>query len=148
MKKGFTLIEVLAVLVILALLALVAVPGAMRISGDMKKELYCKKVNLILNDIKRYGDEHISSLCSSCYKQFSVKEIVSMGITKREDRDSDRYIKNPFTNLAMDDDKILLYVKNNRAYAYYVPSYSDDEDLLEKECNSQIIDINNVRLCN
>ena len=39
MKKGFTLIEVLAVLVILALLALVAVPGAMRISGDMKKEL-------------------------------------------------------------------------------------------------------------
>ena len=56
MKKGFTLIEVLAVLVILALLALVAVPGAMRISGDMKKELYCKKVNLILNDIKRYGD--------------------------------------------------------------------------------------------
>ena len=120
----------------------------MRISGDMRKELYCKKVNLILNDIKRYGDEHISSLSTSCYKQFSVKEIVSMGITKREDKDSDIYIKNPFTNLAMDDDKILLYAKNNRAYAYYVPSYSDDFDLLENECNLQIIDINNVRLCN
>lgn len=148
MKKGFTLIEVLAVLVILALLALVAVPGAMRISGDMKKELYCKKVQLILNDIKRYGDEHISSLSNNCYKQFTVKEIVSMGITKREDKDSEFYIKNPLTNMAMDDDKILLYLKNNRAYAYYVPNYNDDNDILEKECNLQIFDINNVRMCN
>ena len=138
MKKGFTLIEVLAVLVILALLALVAVPGAMRISGDMRKELYCKKVNLILNDIKRYGDEHISSLSTSCYKQFSVKEIVSMGITKREDKDSDIYIKNPFTNLAMDDDKIFLYAKNNRAYAYYVPSYSDDADVVGNMASATI----------
>ena len=131
MKKGFTLVELLAVIVILALLATIAVPSAIGISNNIKKDLYCTKVDMLLNDAKRWGDEHKSRLDTSCYVTMTVKELVEEGITAKENDEEGSYIINPYTNEGMDNEEIRLYLKNNRAQAFFVESNEELKDVCE-----------------
>ena len=52
MKKGFTLVELLAVMALLAIIAVIAVPSAMKVSYNVKKDMYCEKVDMILQNAK------------------------------------------------------------------------------------------------
>ena len=47
MKKGFTLVELLAVMALLAIIAVIAVPSAMKVSYNVKKDMNCEKVDMI-----------------------------------------------------------------------------------------------------
>ncbi len=53
MKKGFTLVELLAVIVILAIIALIAVPIILNIIGDAKKESDERSKELYINAIEQ-----------------------------------------------------------------------------------------------
>ena len=128
MKKGFTLIELLAVVVILALLAMIAVPSAIAISTSIKKNLYCEKVDMLLIDAERWGDEHTSRLSEDCYYEITVADLVEQGITKKENDTEGSYIMNPVTNEAMDNNVIGIYLKNKRATAFYVETNTDLKD--------------------
>jgi len=140
MKKGFTLVELLAVIVILALLATIAVPSAISISHKIKTDMYCDKVDMILSDAKRWGDDHMSQLKVTnptgntpvCYKVITVKELVEQGILKKETEEEGNYIVNPVTNASMDDQKIGIYKKNKRAYAFYVETDEELKDACEE----------------
>lgn len=118
MKNGFTLIELLAVIVILSLIATIAVPSAINISNNIKKNMYCEKVDLLLTDAKRWGDDHLSDLREECYIEVSISYLVEQGITNKEN-DEGAYIINPYTSSTMDKDTIGLYKHNKRAYAFY-----------------------------
>lgn len=135
-NKGFTLVELLAVIVILGLLATIAVPSAINISNSIKKNLYCEKVDMILTDAKRWGDDHLSKLRSDCYTSITVADLVEEGITKKEDS-KDGYIINPVTNNKMDDSEIGVYKKNKRAYAFYMEKESDEQ--LQNACEALIV---------
>ena len=137
-NKGFTLIELLAVIVILSLLATIAVPSAINISNNIKKNMYCEKVDLLLTDAKRWGNEHLSELSTDCYIEVTIKDLVEQGITNREN-DKEPYITNPYTNSAMDNDIVGLYIHNKRAYAFYTLNTnglrSDVVSVLENACD-------------
>lgn len=134
MKKGFTLVELLAVIVILALLATIAVPSAISISHKIKTDMYCDKVDMILSDAQRWGNDHMSQLKETnptgnnpvCYKEITVKDLVEQGIIKKENDEVGNYIVNPVSNASMDHQKIGIYKKNKRAYAFYMET---DEEL-------------------
>ncbi len=142
MKKGFTLVELLAVIVLLAILAIVAVPSAFKIAYNSKKNMYCEKVDMILQNAKSWGDDHSSQLkktvTSNCYVTVTVDYLVEEGIIKRENETKGQYIVNPVTNNSMDDIKIGLYLKNNRAYAFYIETDDELKDACEtlRVCNS------------
>lgn len=56
-KKGFTLVEILAVLVLIGLLLGIAIPGINKISSNMKNKSYNKKVNLIESAAILWGQD-------------------------------------------------------------------------------------------
>ncbi len=136
MKKGFTLVELLAVIVILALLATVAVPAAFSISENIKEDMYCEKVNMLKSAAKTWGNEHSSQLKTNCYKKVKVSFLVNQGVVKRENETSP-YILNPLTSESMDDREIYLYLKNKRATAFYDYS-TESEERMKTACEDEI----------
>ena len=138
MNKGFTLVELLAVIVLLGLLATIAVPSAIGISNNIKKNMYCEKVDMIISDAKRWGDGHLSQLSTDCYKTLTVKDLVIQGITSKEDHEG-FFVENPFTGDAMDSNEIGIYLMNNRAYAFFIETNTTLKDACDEEirvCNS------------
>ena len=128
-KKGFTLVELLAVIVILGLIAVIAIPNSMQVSDSVKKNLYCEKVDLLLSDAKRFGNDHLGVLRQAgnqnCYIPVTVEYLVNKGIIKKE-QDHAPFITNPYDNSSMDGKTIGIYYNNKRAYAFYM---EDDESL-------------------
>lgn len=137
-KKGFTLVELLAVIVILGLIAVIAIPNSMTVSDGVKKNLYCEKVDLLLNDAKRFGNDHLGVLRQAgnqnCYIPVTIEYLVNKGIIKKE-QDHAPFITNPYDNSSMDGKTIGIYYKNKRAYAFYMESDSNLATIFASECN-------------
>ncbi len=146
MKKGFTLVELLAVIVILALLAVIAVPSAFGISESIKEKMYCEKISMILSSAKTWGNEHSSRLKSNCYLETSIKALIDEGVIKKEN-DNAPYITNPVTGESMDEKKVFLYLKNKRAYAFY-DFNSESLEKLRTVCEIEVPDTRPTTKCN
>ena len=140
-KKGFTLVELLAVIVILGLVAVIAVPASMTVSDGIKKNMLCEKVDLLLSDAKRFGNDHLGTLRKAgernCYIPITVQTLIDKGIIKKE-QDSGG-ITNPYDGSSMTNRTIGIYYKNKRAYAFYIESDNTLKQILDTQCdNSEV----------
>lgn len=121
-KKGFTLVELLAVIVILALISVMASTGIMTLSKKSKENMYCAKLEMIsgiaqdsavtyeyeLNQSNEYqnGDKSI---------QIKVSDLISSG---KLEPDKDNKVINPVDDSSLNDKEIILYLKNNQINVY------------------------------
>ena len=114
-KKGFTLVELLAVIVILALLITIAVPGTRSISQRLKNKMYCSKLDFIETAATLYGEDHRDNFDLTNQKEITVKELVDTKYLKK-DQENSPYIQDPrnkkSTNLY--NQSLTIYLKNNR----------------------------------
>ena len=95
-RKGFTLVELLAVIVLMAVLITVAVPGITRIGRSLKVQSFCSKIKIIesaaleyANDY--YADKEINN--TNSIDNVSLMDLVNMGYLK-----GDNDIKSTLTN--------------------------------------------------
>ena len=66
-KKGFTFIELLAVLVLISVVLLIAVPTIRYADKKFHEKDYKTKTELILNAAKEYGDDYKEIILYSTY---------------------------------------------------------------------------------
>lgn len=127
-KKGFTLVELLAVIVIMAILVTIAVPSTMRISNKLKVDMYCKKIDAIETQAQLYGEDRRESFTGNFNqngtnyksKTITVKELVDTGYLKKDQKDSP-YVVDPRNKKTTDlyNMSFTIYIKYNRAYVSF-----------------------------
>lgn len=118
MKKGFTLIEVLAVIVILGLLIAMVSPVVNNLLGDSEDALSDKQVDSIVKASKKYMVEHSELLPeNSDSTAIYISDLIDNGVI-----DNDEVI-DPKTKEEMNGCVVVNYNENFNQYEY---NYRDD----------------------
>ena len=153
-KKGFTLVELLAVITIISLLMIVAVPSALNFQENMKKKMFCSKVDTIERAGRLYGGDVtetikgdkiperkcslVTGTASAACQFISVNTLMAKGYLKKELNNTRKDAKvydefyDPRDFRSMKSDYVIVYIDNDKAYAKYVFKTKDDSEYCNK----------------
>lgn len=128
-NKGFTLVELLAVIVILAMIVLLAVPAALNISKSIRDDMYCSKVDLLENAALLYGQDNYDEIRSGRIVRVSIQTLLDEDYLKKDElktfTDSDgktvesAVILDPRDNKEMNNLEFELSIQNKRVKAVF-----------------------------
>lgn len=115
MKKGFTLVEIIAVVIILGILGLV---GTLAISGTLQKnrtKLYETQIHNIEESAKIWAGKNVFSLPETDGEYITI----TLGFLKQEGL-VEQDITNPLTDEKFSNDLIITITRENNGYTYKV----------------------------
>ena len=148
-KKGFTLVELLAVVAILAMLAIVATPAVMTVSRKIKENMYKAKAKAIvaaaIMGAERFEDDWGLDRIKTDNK-IAVFVVVRSGLYDSENnkKDQDAFVTNPINNENMAKCVLTLNYENNRWHAKitetnnYCNSYNSSTDKCSINTNKTV----------
>ena len=114
-KKGFTLVELLAVIIILSLVLVIAVPSVNKYIKQSKEKAYDAQISTIIEAAQAYASTNLELLPNR--ENISVKvtlgQLKSSGLIKEE-------VKNPNDDKYFDDALTIKIKKNKENYIYEV----------------------------
>ena len=114
-KKGFTLVELLAVIIILSLVLVIAVPSVNKYIKQSKEKAYDAQISTIIEAAQAYASTNLELLPNR--ENISVKvtlgQLKSSGLIKEE-------VKNPNDDKYFDDALTIEIKKNKENYIYEV----------------------------
>ena len=141
-KKGFTLVELLAVIVILAILALIAVPNISSLVRKSKTNMFCKKVESIEAAAKYYAQDYLSDLATTdgtiVANKIPLRLLVEKGYLKKDKEKCTigvDCVTDPRDNSSLDNNYIDIYSENNRLYGRYLYT---SLDATNKVCGEKV----------
>jgi len=119
MKKGFTLIEVLATVVILGVLVLIVYPTVNGVIKESREKAYQTQINTIVTEAKKWAADHTDLLNDTSYK-LQISELINSG-----------YIQNTENGILEDPrDRSELtgcvLISWNDAYNQYIYEYIEE----------------------
>ena len=131
-NKGFTLVELLAVIVILAIVSLVAVPSINGLLRKSRTNMFCKKVESIEAAAKYYAQDNLSDLGSDSKmviaNKIPIRLLVEKGYLKKDSDNctvGSNCVTDPRDKSSLDNNYIDIYSENNRLYGRYL--YNNDD---------------------
>lgn len=144
-KKGFTLVELLAVIVVIAIVSSIATVGVIAVRNAINESLLSSKIEILESSAVYWGqdnmillvkdnmidDENYIEYSDSSYGYAAVKTVDSLADYISEGdtcigSDDVEYtcVANDVTGEDMGSDIIYIYVANNRVYAKYADALS------------------------
>lgn len=120
-KKGFTLIELIAVIILLAVIALIVYPSVVGFAKNAKEKAYEQQIATFISSAKRYTTEYNEVLDSTPVK-ITIDELIKKGYIKKT---KDGKIYSPIDNTEMNGCIVIDYSDEYMQYTY---SYT-------QECN-------------
>lgn len=143
MNKGFTLVELIAVITILSLIAIITTPAYDNISNNIKTKNYESKKNTIkahtLSYVEKYLKNEAYDGTSTGIKSktlcFSVNYLIRNGIIS-SDSETDEYIENNVTGEKYRGNITFVKVEYNTTYLRLI-GYTADDDKFSDVCNEK-----------
>lgn len=131
-KKGFTLVELLAVITILAIILLVVVPSALKSYDNSKKNLYDVMVKNICKSSNNYYEEYQEGLINTELETTSdgKKKISIVDLQKKDYLDKD--LLNPLTGKEIGNSNVEIIISDeNDEFDFYVTIDDDTKKCSE-----------------
>lgn len=126
MKKGFTLVELMAVLVLIVIISTIGYAGITAVKNNIEKNLWETKVEEIETGAIKYGQDNLNKLNGTCNEINNCLEvdveflIKSNYVNTDEENDAgNEIITNNITGEIVNSNKVYIYLENNRVYAEY-----------------------------
>ena len=130
MNKGFTLVELMAVLVLIVIIASIGYAGVSAVRNNINKNLWEATVEEIETGAVKYGQDNLNDLnvkatCNNNEIKNCIEVTVSFLIESNyidadeKDEDGNEIITNNVTGEIVNDNIVYIYLENNRVYAQY-----------------------------
>lgn len=112
-KKGFTLVELLAVICILASLSTFALLSYVRIQNSALQNLYNNKITIIENAAYKYGSQNKDDVFEhpENYDNLPISKLIELGIIESDYENKDA-LQNPITKNPMSEKITISYNKD------------------------------------
>ncbi len=130
MKKGFTLVELMAVIVIVAIISVIGYAGVTIVQKNIKTNLWEGKVEAIENGAVSYGEDNKNKLTNSCIidgstktscQSVKVQYLIDRNYVPTDELDingNEVIINDTIGDTAYANDMdVYIYVENNIVYA-------------------------------
>ena len=144
-RKGFTLVELIAVITIMSLIAIITTPAYDSISKSIKTRNYESKKNTIkahtLNYVEKYLKNEAYDGTTSKILCFSVNYLIRNGIIS-SDNEKEEYIENNVTGEKYVNDEIFVKVIYDLKKLKLVGIVKDDEAINDNDGNIKIKSFN------
>lgn len=120
-NKGFTLVEILAVITIIGLLALITIPTVDSIIRSSKEEAYEVQKDSILMGLKNWAASKTLTLPDTKGETLTttIGDLKEAGFLEVE-------TKNPMNDLCFSNATILVITRTNNSYTY---TFSDEDNI-------------------
>ena len=150
MNKGFTLVELIAVITILSLIAIITTPAYDNISNNIKTKNYESKKNTIkahtLSYVEKYLKNEAYNGTESKTLCFSVNYLIRNGIIS-SDSETDEYIENNITGEKYRGNTIFVKINYDTNNLKLIGIAKDDEAIKDSSENT-IIKSFDETICN
>ena len=114
MKKGFTIIEIIASITLILLITSIVIYNVATMSDKSKTEVYNDKINLALAKAKEYGYDNLDNLTNTC-KGITIGDLINLHYLSEEKNGN---IYDPRTNETMNNIWICVIYEDNEVKTY------------------------------
>ncbi len=114
-NKGFTLVEIIAVIAIIGILALIIIPGIDSIIKSSNDDVYELQLGVIKDGLKHYAAANVLTMPSNEDETFTI----TLGDVKKAGY-LDVDIRNPKTEECFNNDIVLKITMKNKKYVYEI----------------------------
>ena len=146
MKKGFTMVELLASIVILGLLLVLTIPSYTSVMNNMKSSSLSGVVSEIEIAARKYGNsikDEVKNSANSCVIT-NVDSLIQKGLLESDDKHSN-VIYNPKDKTALNDNIYICYdTVEYKINTYYVFNFNSNK-IYEK--NMYVLDNDKLYEC-
>lgn len=155
-KKGFTLIELIAVIAIIAVISLIGAVSINGVRNNIEKNMFESKLSFVISGAKDWGQNNKNLLTSAVTK--TVGDLIAAGTVETEDKvpiakystcetknksgDNCIVIVNNTNGTVINKLDISIYIQYNRVYACILKNANNQNLLNEDASWSKYGDLN------
>lgn len=127
MKRGFTLVELLAVITVLVIILTIAFPKVSNVLQESRENSYNSQVSMIESAAKRYISDNVKEVTedgNSVISRDKDNFVTIQALQKNGYLNSKKVIKNPITDRTMTGCVVASYAKTYNQFQYVYTDYN------------------------